>query len=136
MNGKIKKEDNNIEVSAKDSEQVIPVIREEVVTGTKVVKKASILIRRIINTEEVTVDIPVKSDHYETEHIPKNEFVDSRPEIRQEGETTIIPVIKEVLVKKLLLTEEIRITRKVQFKERAKKITLKKEEVKITRKEF
>lgn len=118
-----------------DPVRIMPVIREEVEVDRRRVKKASILIEKTINNEEVTVDIPLTEDHYDIEYIPVNQYVDKRPEIRQEGEATVIPVIKEVMVKKLLLTEEIRITRKVKELNKTEKINLRKEEVKITRKE-
>jgi stress response protein YsnF len=115
--------------------KVIPVIEEQVVVGTKRVEKASILIEKKIKTEEVSVDVPLTGQSYDIQRIPKNDYLESIPEIWHEGDTTVIPVVKEVMVKKILLTEEIRITKKIQVTEGTENVSLKKEEVTITRKE-
>ncbi|HLP72965.1 MAG TPA: DUF2382 domain-containing protein [Bacteroidales bacterium] len=119
----------------RDHHQIIPVISEEVVTGRRLVRKASILIGKSISTAEVEIDVPLTEDQFDIERVPVNQYLDSQPEIRYEGNTTVIPVMKEVMVKRLLLTEEIRITRKVKLTKKTEKVKLKKQEVKITRKE-
>lgn len=115
--------------------KVIPVIEEQVVIGTKRVEKASILIEKKVKTEEVSVDVPLTEESYDIRRIPKNDYLENIPEIWHDGDTTVIPVVKEVMVKKILLTEEIRITKKTQVTKRTEKASLKKEEVTITRKE-
>ena len=59
------------------------------------------------------------------ERRPINRFVAANepPQCRQEGDTTIVPVLEEVLVvqKRLLLKEEVRIT-KVQRTEREQQL--------------
>jgi stress response protein YsnF len=46
------------------------------------------------------------------ETIPVSLRVDAMPEVRQEGDSTIVPVVEEVLVveRRLMLKEEVRIT--------------------------
>jgi len=47
----------------------------------------------------------------------------------------IIPILKEIAVveKKILLVEEIRVTKKSVYSEQAQEITLRKEEIKVER---
>jgi uncharacterized protein (TIGR02271 family) len=116
-------------------EIIIPVIEEEVVIDKKIIEKGGIVIDKKITTQDISVEAPLKSDHLSIEHVAINRFLDSRPEIRYEGETMIIPVLKEVFVKRLLLVEEIRITKETEIQSHSEKITLKKEEVTIRRKE-
>lgn len=54
------------------------------------------------------------SDDYEIERVPIDRIVDVQVESRQEGDTLILPVLEEVIVyqKKMLLKEEVRITRR------------------------
>lgn len=54
------------------------------------------------------------SDDYDIERVHIGKVIEARAESRQEGETLILPVVEEVLVyqKKLLLKEEVRITRR------------------------
>ncbi|HYZ87646.1 MAG TPA: DUF2382 domain-containing protein [Bryobacteraceae bacterium] len=61
-----------------------------------------------------TIDEPLASEEVEVERVAVNRIIDGPPETRQEGEVTIIPVVEEVITiqKRLLLKEEVRITRK------------------------
>ena len=49
--------------------------------------------------------------HCQVERIAINRVVDAAPSVRQEGDTVIVPVIKEIMVveKRLLLKEEIQV---------------------------
>jgi stress response protein YsnF len=57
------------------------------------------------------------------------------PAVRYEGDVMIIPVLKEVAVveKKLMLVEELRVTKTKTEKTETHEIALKKEEVKVER---
>jgi hypothetical protein len=63
---------------------------------------------------EVLVDESLFSEEVSVERVPVNRIVDTPAEIRQEGDTTVFPVMEEVITvqKRLLLKEEVRITRK------------------------
>lgn len=115
--------------------RVIPVVEEELITGKRTVKKGTVIIEKRIKSEEILVDTPLTSEIINIEHIPKDQIIDFKPATRQEGDTIIIPVVKEVIIKKLLLVEEIRITKEVKTENVTNNITLKKEEIKISRKE-
>lgn len=117
------------------TDRIIPVVEEEVVIGKKIIKKGTVLIEKKIREEDNPVEMSVTSEVINIEHIPQNQIIDSRPDIRHEGGTIIIPVIKEIIVKKLMLVEEIRITKEIRTDMVRNNITLKKEEVSISRKE-
>ena len=119
------------------NEVVIPVIQEEVVIEKEVVHKGSVIINKKVNTEDVLVEVPVMTEQVNVERIIINQYLDdSPPPIRYEGDTIIIPVLKEVFVKRLLLVEEIRVTKQVQTTNQSENILLRKEEVTITRKDI
>ena len=112
---------------------VIPVIEEELIVGKKVVESGRVVISKQVEETSETVNIELLHDEHAVEHVPVNEFVDAVPAVRYEGDTIIIPVMKEVLVKRILLVEEIRITKKsVQSSER-QEVTLRKEKVHVER---
>jgi len=73
----------------------------------------------------------LRSEEVEVERVTINEYVDVIPQVRYEGNTTIVPVVKEVAVveKKILLAEEIHITKKISTSEEERIIPLLKEEV-------
>lgn len=110
---------------------VLPVIEEQVVVGKKIVSKGGIIVTKEVLTEETSVETPVSTEHIDIERVPMNKYQESHPEIRQEGDTMIIPVLKEVIEKRLLLVEEIRITKKTTSETRHEKITLSSEKVTV-----
>lgn len=115
-------------------EYIIPVIEEEVVLGKRLVSKGGVIVSKEVITEESSIETPVATEHIDIERIPVNQYQESRPEIRQEGDTMIIPVLKEVVEKRLLLVEEIRITKKVTSETRQEKVTLTREKVTVREK--
>ncbi|HLN19889.1 MAG TPA: DUF2382 domain-containing protein [Bacteroidales bacterium] len=118
-----------------EAEKVIPVIEEFADIETKLVNKETVIVSKKVIEEIIPISIPAISEHYEIERVAMNEFVESRPSIRQEDDIIIIPVMKEVIVKRLLLTEEIRLKKVVIGSTVNEDIMLKKEEVTIERKE-
>ena len=84
-------------------------------------------------SEEVREDIPVFQEEVSVERIPINKYIEGQTSIRLAGDTTIIPVIREVLVKRLLLVEELHITKKKQEKSISVNETLRRDEVTVTR---
>ncbi len=62
---------------------------------------------------EISFDEPLFVENAQVERVPVNRIVDGPVATRREGDVTIIPVVEEVVLveKKLLLKEEIRVTR-------------------------
>ena len=69
------------------------------------------------------------------ERVPINEFVETAPETRRDGETMIIPVVEErlVLSKRLFLVEELRVKKQSVETRQPQKVVLLKEEVDVKR---
>jgi hypothetical protein len=64
-----------------------------------------------------TPDLPgeiLYTDVVDVTRVPVNRLVDAHPEVREEGGTIVVPVVEEVIVieKRLMLKEEVRITRR------------------------
>jgi len=66
-----------------------------------------------------------------------NRVVSVAPEVRHEGDVMIVPVLEEVLVveKRLMLREELRITRRKDEAREPQRVTLRTEQVEVTRDE-
>jgi uncharacterized protein (TIGR02271 family) len=113
----------------------INVIEEQIEVNKQVIEKGKVTVSKKVLEEDEKVDITVAREEVQVHKVPVNEYVESVPEIRSEGNTTIIPVIKEVavVVKKLLLVEEIHVTKTVVETQEEKTVPLRKEEVKIER---
>jgi uncharacterized protein (TIGR02271 family) len=81
------------------------------------------------------VDEPTVREEVTVERVPVNQFVEHAPEPRQEGDTVVYPVLEEVVVvqRRLLLKEEVRVTKRVTESRDPQTVTLRSEEVKIER---
>lgn len=113
----------------------INVAEETAKVQKKVVEKGKVRIVKQVKEEPETVTVPVASEEVKIEKIPVNKLVEIAPQVRYEGDTMIIPVIKEVIVveKKLLLVEEVYVTKHRVEMQDQRTIQLRKEEVIIER---
>ncbi len=111
----------------------IPVIEEHIVVDKKIEETGKLKISKHVVENIETVNIPLLHNEHYIEHKEINVLVDDLPSIRHEGDTIIIPVIKEVLVKRILLVEEIRITQRTLETNEQQQIKLRKENVTVER---
>ena len=119
-----------------EKEVVIPVIEETVSIGKAVKENATLKVTKEVTEKDETVDVSLLSDDYIVEHVAVNRYEDEAPKVRQEGNTLIVPVVKEVLVKRLLVVEEIRITKRSVERSEQHNVRLRKETVKVERNEI
>lgn len=115
---------------------VIPVIKEFLNVDKKVVETGKVLIKKRIENEEKDINIPLQSETYEVERIAvKDHLFDEPPQVRNEGNKMIIPVVREIVEvrKRYEVTEEIHITKKETITQHKEKVTLKKEKVSVER---
>ncbi|NEU70119.1 YsnF/AvaK domain-containing protein [Spirosoma agri] len=113
----------------------IPVIEETITIGKRLVETGQVRLVKTVHQDQQEVQIPLTADQIMVERVLINELVDEAPVTRQEGDTIIYPVLKEeyVLVKRIRLVEEIRVTtRQVQTIEN-QTINLRREEIAIER---
>ena len=112
---------------------VIPVIEEQVSIGKSVIATGSVIIKKKVEEDSETVIVPLLHDEHSVEHVPVNVFVDELPSIRYEGDMIVIPVLKEILVKRVLLVEEIRISRQSVQTNEEHTVQLRRETVSVER---
>lgn len=114
----------------------LPVMEETVHVEKKTIETGKVQISKTVKVDTETVNLLQIQEEVQIERIAINEFVQTPPPpLRYEGDTIIIPVMQEVTVteKRLLLTEEVRITkRKIESKE-SQEVALRKEEIKVER---
>lgn len=114
----------------------IPVIEEKIKIDKKVVETGKVRISKRVHEEEETVEVPESKEEVDVERVLINQYVDTPPPaVRHEGDTMIIPVLKEVTVveKRLLLVEEVRVTKRKIKSASSHTVNLRKEEVIVTR---
>lgn len=119
--------------SSKNS-AVIPVIQEFVHVGKRTVETGRVVASKSVKEDVADISVTLNRDEVSIERIPIGKFIESEaPESRYEGDTLIIPVVKEELViqKRLMLIEEIRISKRKAKSEFSDQVTLRKEEVEV-----
>ncbi len=69
----------------------------------------------------------------DVERIKLDAIVDVMPEMHEEGGVLVIPIVEEILVRRFLLKEEVRIHRRQTIEQQSQTVTLRDQEVVITR---
>jgi uncharacterized protein (TIGR02271 family) len=114
---------------------VVPVIEETLDVHTTPVETGRIRLRKVVHEWEETVDPPLLHDEVVVERVPINRVVEGPVSVRSEEDTLVIPLLEEVLVveKRLLLKEEIRITKRRVETHAPQRVTLRREEAVVER---
>lgn len=96
-------------------ERRIPLIEERARVDKRVVERAVVRISTSIKQSDHVIAEPLRHEEIEIQRVPVNKEVDSMPSVRQEGDVVVIPVVEEraVLVKRLVLVEELHVHRHV-----------------------
>ena len=91
----------------------IPLLEEELAVSKRVVETGVLRLHKQTEERNETVEVPLTRVAWQVDHIPINQVVMEQPAIRQEGETTIYPVVEErvSVLRELVLVEEVRVTR-------------------------
>lgn len=121
--------------AAAGREAVIPVVEESVSISKREHETGRVVVHVTPHLRQEQVDVELAEEHVEIERVPVNEFVPGPVSVRQEGDVTVVPVVEEVLVveKRLILREEIRLTRRRQTRRHVEQVTLRAEEVRVLR---
>lgn len=119
-----------------DSSKIIPVIEEKLTIDKRKIETGKVTIVKKVKEQEVSKELTDFQEEIQIERVAMNQPVSSPPSVRQEGDTMVIPVVREEVVihKQLVLVEEIRVTTHRKEIKRPVKVTLRREEVFIERK--
>jgi len=115
--------------------EAIPIVEERLKVERRKVEAATVRVHKQVEEHTEVVDPPLQSQEVEIERVAVNQIVEEAIPVRVEGDTTIIPLLEEVLVveKRLLLREEVHI-RKVHKEVHApQEVLLRKEIVDVER---
>ena len=123
------------DADAREPPLVLPVIEETLAVETRPVETGRVRIRKVVHEREELVDEPLLREEVTIERVPVNRVVEGPIPVRSEGDTMIVSVLEEVLVveTRLLLTEELRITRRQTETHRPVPVTVRREDVTVER---
>lgn len=109
---------------------VIPIVEEMLSVDKLAVVTGGVRLTKRVTEREEVVDEALLRESVTVERVPINQIVAVAPSARQEGDTLIVPVLEEVLVteKRLMLKEEVRITRTQKTVHDPQTVTVRSEE--------
>ena len=110
---------------------VIPVIEESARIEKTVVETGRVVIRKTVHHETQTVDVPTQEEQVQVTRVPLNQVVETPPDVRQEGDTMIIPVLREevVVTTRLVLVEELHVRKRTLTLNHPQEVALRREEI-------
>ena len=116
-------------------EEVVPVVEETAVVRKERVATETVRLRKRVHEDEEVLDVPVQTEAIEVERVPVGRWLDAPADVRREGDTTVYPVVEEVLVveKRLRLVEEVRVTRRQETRQVQERVGLRREEIVVER---
>jgi stress response protein YsnF len=118
-------------------DEVIPIIQENTVIHNEQVETGKVHIKRTISKEDVNLDTPIINELYDIKRVPvSGQILETPPPaMRNEGDTFIIPVIREIpiIVKRYEVVEEIHLTKKRTETPLIQTVTLSKQNVSVER---
>jgi uncharacterized protein (TIGR02271 family) len=118
------------------ADQALPLFAEELQVRKETRETGRLRVSKRTLERDVIVDEELTRERVEVETVPIGRRIEAMPAVRQEGETTIIPVVEEVLFveRRLMLKEEIRLTRVRTFERHKETVTLRHQEALVTKK--
>lgn len=117
------------------TEEVIVAGVEEAHVEKRAVLKGRVRVETSVEVVEERVSAMLKGEVIDIVRVPVGTTVTAVPEIRTEGDLTIVPVVEEVLVveKRLVLREELHIRRTATTEEVDQTVALRRQSVSVTR---
>lgn len=112
---------------------VIPILEEELKIARREIITGGVRIHKTVAERTETVDEPLLQEQVAFERVPINQFVDAPPAVRYEGDVMIVPLLEEVLVveKRLVVREEIRISKRRETVHKPQQVVVRREEATI-----
>ncbi len=118
-----------------DGAVVVPVVAEQLEVAKRTVEGGGVRIRKTVSEREEVVDEPLMREEVQVRRVPVNKVVDGPVPVRHVGDTMIVSLLEEVLVveKKLMVKEELHITKEKVESYRPQRVRLRTEEAVIER---
>ena len=122
----------------RDREQLtLALLAEELAVERRTVVGDTVRIASLTRERTQMIDEPLTHQRVEVERVAVGRPVDAVPPVREEGDTTIIPIVEETLVveRRLILKEEVRIRRVRVVENHHEAVVLREQEAVVARSE-
>jgi len=117
--------------------QVLPLYAEQVAVSKRL-RKTRVRVARTTRIRDALVEEDLAHDQVVVERVPIGRVVNAAPDVRQEGDITILPVVEEIVVveRGLVLREEVHVRRVRTTERHVETVTLREQEATVTRTEI
>ena len=117
---------------------VIPLIEEKLIVGKQTIETGRVRLVKTVSEFTEHLNEPLAVRTFDIERVVVNQPVESAPAVRQDGPTTIYPVVEEqlVLTKRLILKEEIHVTLRDTTRVDTQAVTLHREHLTVEREDL
>ena len=118
-----------------DGSVVVPVVAEQLEVEKRTVEGGGVRIRKTVSEREEVVDEPLMREEVQVRRVPVNKVVEGPVPVRHVGDTMIVSLLEEVLVveKRLMVKEELHITKEEVESYRPQRVRLRTEEAVVER---
>ncbi len=115
--------------------QIVPIVEEQLTVGKRTIVTGTVRLQKSVQEYQQSLDEALAIRTFDIERIVLNRPIETVPEIRHEGETTIYPLTEErlVLTKELILKEELHVTRRDTERRDTQVVTLRRENITVER---
>ena len=114
---------------------VIPLMEEELTTGTRAVKTGAVRVDKHVEKRVQRIEAPLLHEDVDIKRVVVNRQITAMPAVRRVGDTVIVPIVEEELVvtKQLILKEEIHLIKRRTKQHVGKDIEVSREHAEIHR---
>ena len=117
-----------------ESESIrIPLAGERVRVGTRIRRTGVVRVSTRVERRTTVVNPPLRRQRIEIRRRRVDRFVDQPPDVRQEGDTLIVPIVEEVVTTRLKVVEEVAITLRRSVERRPQRVELRRERAIVQR---
>lgn len=115
---------------------VIPVLQETATITREVVETGRVRLTKTVETHEEVLPLDLRHEEVTVERVALNQLLTRDapvPVARQQGDTLIVPVLREVTVTRLLLVEEVHVTTRHVVTSQPQTVSLRQEQLHVER---
>jgi uncharacterized protein (TIGR02271 family) len=122
-------------MSESDPDDRLELVEERLEIEKRAVERGRVVVRKHVDTREEIAEVVLHQEELSVERVPLGVPVDAAPPVREEGDVLIVPVLEEQLViqTRLILKEELRITRRRREETFREPVRLRAERVEVVR---
>lgn len=119
-------------------QQSLTLYAEQVEVSRRRVETALVRATRTTHTREKLIEEDVTHERVEVTRVAIGRVVDAVPPVREDGDTTILPVVEEIVVveRRLVLKEEVHIRRVRVSEKHVETVTIREQEADVSRTEL